>query len=217
MTPFSVGGWGAALAVLLAADGGARPDANLAAKTGDCDIFAAKRADKLDVPVLEAFAARGAERCDIAPGCSCPDPDRPPRCASKAPMIRALLSHGADPNAADVFGKTPLDMVAEDNLVDDVDLLLKAGARPTGRDINGDTIWDLMQRPDSRIVQRLLAHGADPNEPDGSRGTPLHALAMHWPGEASGAKDRPRFMAVAELLLAHGADVRASNDAGDTA
>src|SRR5204863_9883222 len=59
MTPFSVGGWGAALAVLLAADGGARPDANLAAKTGDCDIFAAKRADKLDVPVLEAFAARG--------------------------------------------------------------------------------------------------------------------------------------------------------------
>src|SRR5204862_4039716 len=35
-------------------------------------------------------AAAGAERCDIAPGCSCPDPDRPPRCASKAPMIRAL-------------------------------------------------------------------------------------------------------------------------------
>lgn len=90
------------------------------------------------------------------------------------PLVKLLLRHGADPNAATkpgvetgsfmrdcrTKGETPLHRAAAFGNEEDISLLLTAGAAVTARDVNGDTplswaSWYL--RPGS--ILHLLCHG----------------------------------------------------------
>lgn len=152
--------------------------------------------------------------CAETPKCTCSESHDSPCWRGNPNMVRALLAHGADPNAADVHGTRPLYSAVSHNQLDEVVALLQAGARPTGHDGNQDTIWDLMRNPEPRIVAKLLAHGGDPNERNGDGEAALHALALH--GEEVRGVQRRRLMAIARMLAARGADVRATSDHGRT-
>lgn len=86
---------------------------------------------------------------------------------SRVEVLKALLDAGIHPNVKDSKdGMTPLMHAAEAQNFEKVQLLLKAGARPTGRDRQGKTalIYAVQHsvRPskDIRVTQALLAAGA---------------------------------------------------------
>lgn len=69
------------------------------------------------------------------------------------PMLRLMLQHGANPDAQEKDGMTPLMAAACENRVESVKLLLSAGARTDLKDRKGETALDLAG---SAEVERLL-------------------------------------------------------------
>ena len=141
----------------------------------------------------------------------------------------ALLAAGADPNARNNNGETPLHRADSAN---DVTPLLAAGANLNARDNVGETPLHEATAERSRsadVAAALLAAGADPNARDNYGHMPLHGLAIY---AASGfnvnLNFRPsgfdeieeEFMArdveVARILLAAGADPNARDATGAT-
>ena len=101
-------------------------------------------------------------------------------------QLQEILNSGIDPDAADVFGNTPLRSILE-----------HSGRVPVSR-------WQ---------VEALLAAGADPNLPDAYGDTPLHAAAYHAPAalisvllQAGGNPNLPNDVGVTayETALKHG-------------
>lgn len=112
------------------------------------------------------------------------------------------LAAGADPNARNHSGHTPLHLAKG---ADDVAALLAAGADPNARNDNGFTPLHWADSPDG--VAALLAAGADLNARDDLLGfTPLHWAVSN------------RSVDVVEALLAAGADpnARTWNHSGET-
>jgi len=113
-----------------------------------------------------------------------------------------LLSRGADANARDKFGHTPLFFARTAYMAQ---VLLSHGADPNARRRDGATVLHKAARGGSRQVARMLIHaGAKVNAAQGGS-TPLHIAARggHW--------------SVVELLVSHGAKVGAKDSLGRTA
>lgn len=129
----------------------------------------------------------------------------PLRWTQSADIAKILLSRGADPNAEDMSGGTPLHYVASWDHRDMVKVLIHNRARVDARDKKGRTpIFAPCRRGYRDVVALLLSEGADPNVADESGRTPLHEAAR-W-----GADE------IVELLLAKGARVGAKNREGKT-
>ncbi len=162
-------------------------------------------------------------------------------------QVRSLLAAGADVDANDDGGETPLHIAVRLGRADHVELLLRHGANPNGKD-GSNWGWTPLcaaaNRVDKRIVQLLVAAGADVNRK--SEGYfpfhtfPLHEavagrcadevvtdlLAKRYP-DVNEADDRYQdlyndmadevMVDLAAFLLAHGANVDAVDDIGATA
>ena len=144
--------------------------------------------------------------------------------------VEFLIANGADVNAKNNKGETPLFLPSRRNQEGIVQLLIAKGADGNARNNEGET--PLLQMSNQlRIVQLLIVGGADVNAKNNKGFTPLHLASTKEVAElliAKGANvnaktnegDTPLHLArskeVAELLIAKGANVNAKNNKGFT-
>ncbi len=124
--------------------------------------------------------------------------------------VEVLLAKGADVNAKDQFGDTPLHAVLmkddwDDTHKDIVTLLLAKGADVNSKDRNNKTPLHWAACGGTKvIVVLLLGNGANLNATNDAGTTPLHEAAR------CGKKD------IVELFLTKRADINAKDMYGDT-
>jgi ankyrin repeat protein len=107
-----------------------------------------------------------------------------------------MIDAGADVNAAQGDGTTPLHWAVYKIDPQLVDALLNRGAKPDAVNAYGSSpLAEAVKVADAGLVERLLSAGADPEAPNPDGQTALMLAAR------TGALD------VAELLVRHGADV----------
>ena len=117
--------------------------------------------------------------------------------AGSKDMVELLVTKGADVNAEDREGGTPLWYAKGKNHTDVVELLNKYGARS---DMPVQALLDAVRDGKSEQVKSLIEKGANMNTRDYQGRTPLHLAA------AKGYTD------IAELLVKGGADINAKSD-----
>jgi len=117
--------------------------------------------------------------------------------------VNVLLKQGANPNAIDYQGRTPLFNTCN---VEIMQALIANGADVNARNrVRQTPVHEVLRcKIDDKLLQILLLAGADANATDELGLTPLH-MAM-------GYSD----VEVARMLLEHGADVNAENVQGLT-
>lgn len=127
--------------------------------------------------------------------------------AADQQAVVELIEAGADVNAADPLGTTPLMWAARYGDAFVVDSLIRAGADPTAENVFGVTpMAEAASIGSVSVIRRLLDAGVDPESPNPEGETALMLVAR------TGRLD------AAELLLAAGADVNARERwAGQTA
>ena len=155
-------------------------------------------------------------------------------------VVEILLDTGADINALDLWGASPLHRAAAvASNPDTVELLLSRGARLDAVDSRGWTPLHMaaLSNMTHEVVQYLLDHGADFNASSNQGRTPLHFAAesvtpkvlsaLLHAGSYVDAKDKenttPLHVAArnpisdfAQLLLDHGADLESKDFRGRT-
>ena len=110
-------------------------------------------------------------------------------------FVKFLLSRGANPDAQDKEGKTPLYVASEKGHENIVELLLQYNANPNIRTAMGEAPLHVALKEDNeKIAELLLAHGANINIQDKNGIAPLHSASVR--GHAK----------IVELLLTHGAN-----------
>lgn len=158
----------------------------------------------------------------------------------KVDVVRDLLDHGADPNGKFPYNNTPLTAAVSTGNTAIVELLIAHGADVNATNGNNDTpLVCAASRDASEIVKLLLAHGAKVDAAGSQGNTPLNALALYGDVKrcesaelliAAGANvnaaayrtplidaARRNWVALARILLDHGADVNWRTRFGDTA
>jgi ankyrin repeat protein len=127
-------------------------------------------------------------------------------------IVRLLLEHGADPNAANFF-ETALQVAVKRGRSTIVKLLLDHGADVNFREGgSGTALQSASNEGDVALIELLLDHGAEINAEAGGpsdgcfgRGTALQSAS------------RGGHLAVVQYLLDHGADVNAESGRVGTA
>jgi len=132
-------------------------------------------------------------------GCGPSAPDISIHEAAKAGDIEAVKQHlaaGADLNAKNIDGWTPLHKAAQKGHKEVAELLIAGGADVNAKDRDGETplhrvaIWGHKE-----VAELLIAKGADVNAMSGD-GTPLDMTA--------GGDEEPDNKEIADLLRKHG-------------
>jgi len=96
--------------------------------------------------------------------------------------VRGLLERGADPDARDEDGRTPLYIAAANGSVEVARLLLKHGADVNARAIDGSTPLHLaVAFGHLDVAELLLERGADVNAGNRGRPDPASPGGYHGP------------------------------------
>ncbi|MEP3049740.1 MAG: ankyrin repeat domain-containing protein [Erythrobacter sp.] len=83
--------------------------------------------------------------------------------------VRFLLQRGANPNARDNNGVTPLQLATSLGFIEAVEELIENGADVDVTDRSGETpLIAAVHKRDIAIIRQLLAQGANPDKPDNS-------------------------------------------------
>lgn len=124
-------------------------------------------------------------------------------------ILRVLIDHGADVDAADDSGSTPLQHAAMLGKTGSIDVLVACDADVDSVDLDGCTAlhWAAMEGHGEAIVA-LLRNGADIDALDNAGRTPLHRAC---------AIDDTHATEAAEFLLLWGADDAVVDNSGRTA
>eukprot|EP00741_Cyanophora_paradoxa_P014355 tig00000190_g13846.t1 len=200
--PLHLAAWGAAPAEVFGLLMAAGADVNAETAGGWTPLALA--AGRCAAPVLSLLLSHGADpaRCPRNPSRRLPETPfapGPPLCeaAHRPAALRALLGAGADPNAADADGATPLLRALLRRAPDAcLEILLEAGSDPgrpcarfgaplvvaCGYESRGSSSVCCPPRSPA-IVRRLLQGGrADPNAKDTEGATPLVRALRHGSG-----------------------------------
>jgi len=120
-------------------------------------------------------------------------------------IVELLVSQGADINAQDNYGQTPLHYAADKQIVDMVELLVSQGVDINAQDNYGRTpLLCSVENDRKDIVEILVSLGADINAKNDNGQTPLHRAVYHCN------------INLVELLVSLGADINAIDNNGET-
>lgn len=133
--------------------------------------------------------------CGTNPDIADPRGRTPLRGEAGVPASKALLDRGADVNARDKDGGTPLHLAAEEGWLEKMEWLLNRGDDCT----NAARRSPLHDASRYQIAKLLIDKGANVNKRDLRRRTPLHEAAD---------------FETASLLLERGAEINAASEAG---
>jgi len=124
-----------------------------------------------------------------------------------AQNVDVLLRLGADPNARDAEGRTPLFRAQTADLLEIIEFLVAHGANVNVQADDGRSpLHEAAEWGDCEVVEALLRHGAIMALRDRAGETPLILAAMMGRGHD-----------MVPLLIARGADVNAASHCGDRA
>ena len=117
-----------------------------------------------------------------------------------------LLMAGAEIDAKDQAGSTPLDEAMRQPYALVVDYLMGKGAKIAGGDVRGAAkqLEDAVLKGQTEIVKLLLTRGLDPDAPTANGSTLIHDACLKG------------HIGIAGLLLAAGASANALNASGAT-
>lgn len=100
--------------------------------------------------------------------------------------MKFLLDRGANPNATDKAGNTPLVLATQARHQDGVTLLLDKGANVNQGGARGETpLMKAVMNRDLAMVRLLVARGADPDKSDSFSGSSPRSLAKRDPRASS--------------------------------
>lgn len=125
-------------------------------------------------------------------------------------MVELLLQEGADPNSADLHGRTSLSVVVAagktSTSAEIFEVLLSAGAKINPKDPTAlALLMNAVLNGNLEIVRDLLTQGIDANSRGADARTPIMLAA------------REGFLGIVALLAQNGADLNAQDRYGETA
>ena len=123
----------------------------------------------------------------------------------------SLIARGADINARDDSGQTPLMYAVENHALEAAALLLEKGA-----EIDNSLLMLAAGRYSYRIIPLLIAAGLDVNARTPSGYTPLHAATDYVIRPQAVQSASSQLHKTARVLLDHGADANATSKYGQT-
>lgn len=141
-------------------------------------------------------------------------------------LVKRLIACGADINAVNKKGKTPLQIVKRSNpkakklLAEIVDIFEASGASVVSPDTKG-LLMQACKSGAGHLVAKLLAQGADPNERDSQGRTPLMIATLNVKDSLYEGKVQEEAITAHKLMVKQlidaGADINAQDKKGNTA